>query len=143
MRLLVVQDSGGFGHVEVDPDDSDMPPYAVLSHTWGADGEEFLFKDLMEGTGKTKIGYGKVEFCGKKAASDDLKHFWVDTYCIDKSSSAELQEAINSIFKWYKNASKCYVYLSDVSKSDYAMVHLTLLAIWLVGFQNSRWFRRG
>jgi hypothetical protein len=144
MRLLVIQESGGFGHVEVDPDDSDMPPYAVLSHTWGADGEEFLFKDLMEGTGKNKPGYRKVEFCGKKAASDDLKHFWVDTCCIDKSSSAELQEAINSMFKWYKNASKCYVYLSDVWRFYHASALQSLAATWYrESFRYSRWFSRG
>ena len=110
----------------------------------GADGDESLFKDLMEGTGKNKPGYRKVEFCGKRAASDGLKHFWVDTCCIDKSSSAEVSENINSMFKFYSNASKCYVYLSDVSKSSYATNHQSSSAAreyW--SFRDSRWFRRG
>src|SRR6266568_2116349 len=90
---------------------NDVPPYAILSHTWGADDQEVTFKDLTEGTGKNKAGYGKIEFCGKQAASDGLQYFWVDTCCIDKSSSTELTEAINSMFRWYRVAAKCYVYL--------------------------------
>ncbi|KAH8680005.1 hypothetical protein BGZ60DRAFT_401115 [Tricladium varicosporioides] len=60
-----------------------------------------------------KNGYKKLQFCGQQAARDRLDYFWVDTCCIDKSSSAELQEAINSMFRWYKNAKVCYVFLSD------------------------------
>jgi hypothetical protein len=93
----------------------DIPEYAILSHTWGADTEEVTFGDLMDGTGKSKAGYEKIRFCGEQARRDGLQYFWVDTCCIDKSSSAELQEAINSMFRWYQNAAKCYVYLSDVS----------------------------
>ena len=72
----------------------------------------------MEGTGKSKAGYQKIRFCGEQAATDDLQYFWVDTYCIDKSSSAELLETINSIFRWYHDAGKCYVYLLNVLISD-------------------------
>ena len=79
MRLLIDQGPGDFGLVE--PDDDHIPCYAVLSHTWGVDSDEFLFKDLMEGTGKNKTGYKKVEFCGKEAANDGLQYFWVDTCC--------------------------------------------------------------
>jgi hypothetical protein len=65
----------------------------------------------VEGAGKGKVGYRKLSFCGKQAASDGLQFFWVDTCCIDKLSSAEPQEAINSMFQWHHRADKCYVYL--------------------------------
>ncbi|KAG4431647.1 hypothetical protein IFR05_012870 [Cadophora sp. M221] len=67
---------------------------------WGTD--EVTFKDLTDGTNKGKAGgYGKIQFCGEQARRDGLKYFWVDICCIDKSSSAELSEAINSMFRWY------------------------------------------
>jgi Heterokaryon incompatibility protein (HET) len=63
---------------------SDIPLYAVLSHTWGTDDEEVTFKELENGIGKDKAGYRKVRFCGQQAARDGLQYFWVDTCCIDK-----------------------------------------------------------
>jgi hypothetical protein len=84
MRLLVDREHGNLSLVEYY--DDNIPHYAILSHTWGADGEEVTFKDLMEDTGKKKAGYNKIEFCSKQAASDDLQHFWVDTYCIDNQA---------------------------------------------------------
>src|SRR5215469_9140940 len=86
-----------------------IPPYAILSHTWGADSEEVSFKDLMDDTGKSKAGYKKIKFCGEQARRDGLRFFWVDTCCIDKSNNNELSEAINSMFRWYRDATKCYV----------------------------------
>jgi Heterokaryon incompatibility protein (HET) len=141
MRLIKDEGHGNFSLVE--QDDDNVPCYAILSHTWGADGEEVTFKDLMEGTGKNKAGYKKIEFCGKQAASDDLQLFWVDTCCINKSSSAELTEAINSMFCWYQNASKCYVYLSDVLTSGHALSTLSSSTSWEAAFWGSRWFDRG
>jgi hypothetical protein len=91
-----------------------IPPYAILSHTWGADNEEVTYKDMAEGTVKEKIGYRKIQFCGEQAARDNLQYFWVDTCCINKTNSTELSEAINSMFRWYQDAVICYVYLSDV-----------------------------
>jgi hypothetical protein len=73
-----------------------IPPYAILSHTWGDN--EFLFKDLVNDTGKTKAGYGKILFCGEQAARDHVQYFWVDTCCIDKWNLPELLNAINSMF---------------------------------------------
>lgn len=96
------------------------------------------FKDLADGTGREKIGYRKLIFCGEQAARDGLHYFWVDTCCIDKSSSAELTEAINSMFRWYREAARCYVYLSDVSSTD-----STRSAENAVPFPKSRWFSRG
>ena len=96
----------------------DVPLYAILSHTWGADSEEVTFKDLTDGTGKSKLGYEKIRFCGKQAGRNRLRYFWVDTCCIDKTSSAELSEAINSMFQWYAHSRVCYVYLEDFTLSS-------------------------
>src|SRR5436309_239132 len=116
MRLLKLNNTGEFSLTEFVG--NNIPRYAILSHTWGADDEEVTFKDLGEGTAKSKAGYYKIRFCEEQAANDGLQYFWVDTCCIDKLSSAELSEAINSMFRWYRDAAKCYVYLSDVSIRD-------------------------
>jgi hypothetical protein len=95
-----------------------IPQYAILSHRWGADGEEVTYNDLKSGSSKGKIGYKKLQFCGEQATRDGLIYFWIDTCCIDKSSSTELTETINSMFRWYRSATKCYAYLPDVSMND-------------------------
>jgi Heterokaryon incompatibility protein (HET) len=140
MRLLKLEDNGEFSLIEFIG--NKIPRYAILSHTWGADGEEVTFKDLIKGTGKSKAGYQKIRFCGEQAATDGLQYLWVDTCCINKSSSAELSEAINSIFRWYHNAGKCYVYLSDVSISG-SIKNNQVSQTWEPAFQKSRWFTRG
>ncbi|KAK0710685.1 beta transducin-like protein HET-E4s [Lasiosphaeris hirsuta] len=137
MRLLERDDTGGARLTEDLPNNK-IPPYAILSHTWG-DGEVF-FRDLIDGTGKSKLGYDKIRFCGDKAWKDGLKFFWVDTCCIDKSNSVELQEAINSMFRWYRNATKCYTYLVDVS---IPFPDVDNKSIWEPAFRASRWFTRG
>lgn len=121
----------------------DVPQYAILSHTWGADVEEVNFKDLVHGTGKSKRGYHKIQFCAEQARRDGLQYFWVDTCCIDKSNNTELSEAINSMFQWYRNATKCYVYLADVSKSVLSDSDKPSQVPWEHAFRNSRWFTRG
>ncbi|ORY15982.1 heterokaryon incompatibility protein-domain-containing protein [Clohesyomyces aquaticus] len=88
------------------------PPYAILSHTW-TDGAEVTYDDLVASTGKDKAGYDKIRFCGQRAAEEGLEYFWVDTCCIDKSSSAELSESINSMYRWYQQADVCYAYIED------------------------------
>ena len=119
----------------------ETPRYAILSHTWGADGDEVTFNDLKDGSGKSKAGYTKIQFCGKQARKDSLQYFWVDTCCIDKANHTELSEAITSMFSWYRDAVKCYVYLSDVSirNNDNDQNE----RIWESDFRNSRWFTRG
>jgi hypothetical protein len=102
MRLLRIEPNETFSLVEYF--EKDKPPYAILSHTWGADSEEVTYKDLVEGKSRLKNGYNKLKFCGKQAFLDGLEYFWVDSCCIDKASSAELQEAINSMFRWYRDA---------------------------------------
>ncbi|KAF2732576.1 HET-domain-containing protein [Polyplosphaeria fusca] len=141
MRLLSTNGDGEFSLTEF-IDDS-IPRYAILSHTWGADQEEVAFKDMMEKTGRNKRGYGKLQFCRERAAGDHLDYFWVDTCCIDKSSSTELSEAINSMFRWYREAAKCYVYLSDVSTSGSIQTGPPSQLAWEAAFQQSRWFTRG
>jgi hypothetical protein len=76
-----------------------IPRYAILSHTWEADNQEVTFKDIIGGSGSSKAGYRKIRFCGEQANRDRLQYFWVDSCCIDKSSSADLAEAINSMFR--------------------------------------------
>jgi hypothetical protein len=84
--------------------------------------------------------YEKIRFCGEQARRDGLHNFWVDTCCINQSSDRELSEAINSMFRWYRKAAKCYVYLTDVSTND--QIDLSLQP-WKAAFRNSRWFTRG
>jgi hypothetical protein len=79
--------------------DDEVPRYAILSHTW--DEEEVTFQD-MEGTrAANKKGHKKVKSCCSVARANGLKYVWIDTCCINKTSSAELSEAINSMYRWY------------------------------------------
>jgi hypothetical protein len=116
MRLLECQSDGSFRLTgRIADDNIPQYPYAILSHTWGPESEEVIFEDLAGGSAKGKVGYRKIQFCGEQAMKDGLQYFWVDSCCIDKSNSQELQEAITSMFRWYQRATKCYVHLSDVS----------------------------
>ncbi|KAF2625002.1 hypothetical protein BU25DRAFT_493297 [Macroventuria anomochaeta] len=112
MRLLQYSESGELSIHSFE--EGDIPPYAILSHTWGADRDEVTFADIRTGDGKTKLGYKKILFCGRQAQHDGLQYFWINTCCIDKASKAELAFSIRSMFRWYRNAARCYVYLSDV-----------------------------
>jgi ankyrin repeat domain-containing protein 50 len=138
MRLLKINCDGSFSLTTFIG--SKIPLYAILSHTWEADNQELTFQDVMNGTGRSKSGYRKIQFCGDQAKKDGLQYFWVDSCCIDKSSSAELSEAINSMFRWYQNAAKCYVYLSDVSTGQHSRPPELR---WESAFSRSRWFTRG
>ncbi|KAJ4287386.1 hypothetical protein N0V90_012785 [Kalmusia sp. IMI 367209] len=131
MRLLKRLSNGNFDLVSFNDDHA--PPYAILSHTW-VEGQEITYNELVGGIkDKDKAGYHKIRFCVERAANDGLQYSWVDTGCIDKSSSNELSAAINSMFRWYKRAEKCYIYLSDVQ----------ILGDWKQAFRRSRWFTRG
>jgi hypothetical protein len=118
MRLLKRLPNGRFTLTAFN--DHDTPPYAILSHTW-VEGQEVTYRELVAGKRKDKAGkrkdkagYDKIRFCVERAAQDGLEHCWIDTCCINKSTSDELSTAINSMFCWYQRAAKCYVYLSDV-----------------------------
>lgn len=130
MRLLHLEDDGQIRLTEFS---TDPPPYAILSHTWGPDSEEVTFQDMSQGANTSKPGYDKIRRCGEQAASNGLEYFWVDSCCIDKSSSAELSEAINSMFRYYQDAEICYAYLADVESHP----------LDLEQFTNSRWLTRG
>jgi hypothetical protein len=115
-----------------------IPNYAILSHRW--EDEEVLFQDMHLPNRTSKQGWVKIQGCCKQAAADGWKYAWVDSCCIDKTSSAELSEAINSMFKWYANASVCYVYLSDVSVASLPTAKMPEAA---KSFRESSWFTRG
>ncbi|KAL2150905.1 hypothetical protein VTH82DRAFT_6003 [Thermothelomyces myriococcoides] len=86
-----------------------------------------------------KAGFSKIDYACRQAIKDGYRYVWVDTCCIDKRSSAELSEAINSMFDWYQKAAVCYAYLEDVHFDDYTEGYRT----WKDLFHNSRWFTRG
>jgi hypothetical protein len=139
MRLLKRKPDGDFELITFNTDD--LPPYAILSHTWT--GQEVTYNELVASTGKDKAGYAKIRFCVERAAADGLEYSWVDTCCIDKSTSDELSTAINSMFRWYQRASKCYVYLSDVLVPDEVTDAQAFRITWMDAFRRSRWFTRG
>jgi hypothetical protein len=120
------------------------PFYAILSHTWGRDEDEVKFEDISSGLRRqddtSKLGYKKLRFCQKKVEKDGLVYFWIDTCCIKKSDSSELQRSLASMFYWYQRAARCYVYLCDVSIYDSAGHHESK---WEQAFSRSRWFKRG
>lgn len=125
------------------------PPYAVLSHTWGSSADEVTYNDLLTGHATTKRGYEKLSLCRDQARRDGLEHFWIDSVCINKHNAVELQEAINSMFRWYQEAAVCYVYMSDVLVSEAYNENPTPLnsTDWPPSlaeqFCQSRWFTRG
>lgn len=111
--------------------------YAILSHTWGK--EEVSFQDIQNLKSARRLeGYRKIQSTCKQALQDGLRYVWIDTCCIDKKSSAELSEAINSMYAYYKMSRVCYVLLSDVYWTDDRTAE-SITA--LLG--QSRWFKRG
>jgi hypothetical protein len=115
-------------------EDPDVCMYAILSHTWG-DGE-VSFQDMADlERARTKQGFSKIERTCQLAYDHGLEYAWVDTCCIDKSSSAELTEAINSMFRWYKQSHICFVFLSDLLSVDEGLMSQYL--------PRCRWFTRG
>ena len=112
-----------------------IPPYAILSHTWGA--EEISFQEFTKKSGAPdRAGYAKIAATCIKALDDGHSYVWIDTCCIEKTSSAELTEAINSMFSWYHRAEICYAYLSDLHSGpqDDGLE---------VSLRKCRWFTRG
>jgi len=110
-----------------------VPPYAILSHTWGT--EELSLQEFLNPhrNTKKKQGYIKITCTCRLAQQDGLEYAWVDTCCIDKTSSAELTESINSMYQWYQNAKLCYVHLEDMAPGVAPEV----------GLPRCRWFTRG
>ncbi|KAI5982510.1 heterokaryon incompatibility protein-domain-containing protein [Pisolithus albus] len=105
--------------------DDKTTSYAILSHRWGA---EVSYKEMtrlmrMEERKRDEVrqraGYQKIIKSCEQAKKNGYAWLWVDTCCIDKRSSAELSEAINSMYRWYQNAGVCYAYLNDVGESTF------------------------
>ncbi|KAK8863208.1 Vegetative incompatibility protein HET-E-1 [Apiospora arundinis] len=126
-------------------DETTLPQYAILSHTW-SDDEIALqeFEQLVAGgssaeTTRAKNGYKKIVAACKAAKELQIYWCWVDTCCIDKKSSAELTEAINSMFKWYMHAAVCLAYLSDLD----VMTESQYIRRELPKMMYCRWFTRG
>jgi hypothetical protein len=138
--------------------DSNIPPYAILSHTWGDDDDELTFQEVQNLKASKwkpddgapvalamKPGFIKLRGAAAMAQSRGYQYLWIDTCCIDKTSSAELSEAINSMFRWYRDAEVCFVLLNDVSstpaswdKTPGSVPHFVLDEI-----SASRWLTRG
>ncbi|KAJ5116243.1 hypothetical protein N7456_000591 [Penicillium angulare] len=123
--------------------DHNIPRYAILSHTWGED--EVTFQDMQDADSQktlAKKGYTKIRRSCEQAREQfttdyfTTNYIWVDTCCIDKTSSAELSEAINSMMRWYENSQICYAYLVDVPPLSNSGLDRSL-------FSKSRWFTRG
>jgi hypothetical protein len=112
------------------------PPYAILSHCW--DKGEVSYQEMKSNSPSVhfKAGYKKIKRCAQEVKKSGVEWLWVDTCCIDKSSSAELSESINSMYKWYQDAVRCHVYLPDVITKSHRDETITQL-------QNSRWWTRG
>ncbi|KAI7291573.1 hypothetical protein KC343_g104 [Hortaea werneckii] len=125
-----------------DLDEDDIPPYAILSHTWDSNEEEVTYKDLVDGTAKAKSGYRKILFCQERASHDGQTYSWVDTCCIDKTNHVELNTALTSMFDWYAKATKCYVYLSDVERGLFGTAKGCNVD-WRSQFRNCGWLTRG
>ncbi|KAK3396986.1 heterokaryon incompatibility protein-domain-containing protein [Sordaria brevicollis] len=120
-----------------------IPKYAILSHTW--EGKEVSFQDIqhpdalkyLRASNPPTPAWSKVKHSCRKAQEEGYEYIWIDTCCIDKSSSAELQEAINSMFAWYRKAAICYAFLSDIESRN------GISATEVLNITKSRWFTRG
>ncbi|KAF2731208.1 HET-domain-containing protein [Polyplosphaeria fusca] len=133
---------------------SKIPPYAILSHRW--EDEEVTFEDIRysgsmwQRSYKKKHGYKKIKECCAMALSPHtnsgkvLEYAWIDTCCINKSSSAELTEAINSMYQWYKESAVCFAYLSDVDVDpSFRESNFHYDTGNVNQFTASKWFTRG
>ncbi|KAK7442000.1 hypothetical protein VKT23_016278 [Stygiomarasmius scandens] len=116
---------------------ANTPPYAILSHTW--QGEQVVFQDMHDlAIAKRKVGWVKIVNACAYARKYDFEWIWIDSCCINKESSAELSEAINSMYQYYLDAEVCYVFLCDVPGTEDEDPRHAQSA-----FRRSRWFTRG
>ncbi|KAL8954792.1 MAG: hypothetical protein Q9193_007081 [Seirophora villosa] len=142
MRLLNVKT------FELEEFYANAPPYATLSHQWGKQSEEIRFESLQAAAPEIRSfvqngiatdqvnGVSKIAGCCRRAKKDNLAYIWVDTCCIDKRSSTELTEALNSMFNYYAESKVCFAYLADVTSTpDSSDFHGQV--------RGSRWFTRG
>ena len=135
--------------------DTSLPEYAILSHRWGSEDEEVSYKQFRKGSVPPNLpGLVKIQNFCRLANRSGFQWAWIDTCCIDKRSSAELSEAINSMFKWYERSAECYVQLADVEFSDaeLSLKRQSEETFWHAPdgwaslrerFNQSSWFERG
>lgn len=131
MRLL------NASNYEFEEFQENVPQYAILSHRWG--NGEVTYQDMLKPNPEAHKGWSKVENCCRVALSRGLAYVWIDTCCIDKSSSAELTESINSMYSWYESAVECYAYLADVTEASIK----NRMPIISEEMAKSDWFKRG
>ncbi|KAK2591824.1 hypothetical protein QQS21_010492 [Conoideocrella luteorostrata] len=137
-----------------DDPETDNVRYAILSHTWGS--EEVSFQDFADlDVARRKAGFAKISGACQLAYSEGYGYAWIDTCCINKQSSAELSEAINSMYRWYHIADVCYALLSDLHDEPFVglpngfeLLHehgheLWKEAVLSTPFARCRWFSRG
>lgn len=129
MRLLNTKSQG----LEVFATNEEVQ-YAILSHTWGND--EVTLADFVNEKRADSGGWKKILRSCEVAAQLGFDYIWIDTCCIDKTSSAELSEAINSMFQWYEKAELCIAYMEGVASTDDPTNDGSQ-------FAQCRWFSRG
>ncbi|KAG7284272.1 hypothetical protein NEMBOFW57_010636 [Staphylotrichum longicolle] len=122
---------------QLEPNDlgsSQSKPYWILSHTWGED--EVNFQDMQSlALSTAKLGFQKIQSMCKLALTSGINYVWIDKCCIDKTSSAELSESINSMFYWYKESERCIAFLNDLAPGAESTTENEL--------RGCRWFTRG
>jgi hypothetical protein len=117
----------------------EIPEYVILSHRWGP--EEITYKNIIQNPisdekspARQLQGFAKVKDTCKLASDDGYSWVWIDSCCIDKESSTDVDKAINSMWAYYMKSNICYVYMADIPDA---------LAGWSINFQKSNWFTRG
>ncbi|KAF4997486.1 hypothetical protein FGRMN_3850 [Fusarium graminum] len=111
--------------------------YATLSHTW--EQREITYQEWLGSRLHAPNAAKKVlEAC--RVAKDSLKVqlLWADTCCINKSNRREVDQAVNSMFAWYRNSTVCLAYLSDIPTANTNASKLLSSQL-----RRSRWFTRG
>lgn len=114
--------------------ESRIPEYIILSHRWGD--QEVSYQDVADEKAfwlnrvYNKEGYAKIQHTARRALEYNIEWIWCDTCCIDKKSSAELTESINSMYEWYRKSKYCFTYLNDWPDPR------------LAAFTESVWFTR-
>lgn len=130
---------------------SDIPRYSILSHRWGND--EVSLHDFENGLNRGGYGWAKIVKCCEISGNLNYEWTWIDTCCIDKKSTAEVSEAINSMYRWYQRAAACLVFLPDVhtvdttcrtvSEDEVFHMNSQCAPFYMTQFKDSVWFTRG
>ena len=134
-------------------DERNLPPYAILSHTWN--NTEVTLREYQNALGGSRThetfpqsssGLLKIDCTCQQAIADKLSYVWIDACCVDRTSSSELSAAINSMRRWYQQACVCYVYFHDVEAPS-TLSCRKVGCTWDVNIRqqlaSARWFTRG